>query len=205
MGVIALAAILHASWVRTFADCCCMKQYFRPDAPSALFDYDGPLGTFASKILTAYGLGIFGSNTNHDLLLIRTIRNEFAHCQLPLRFDLPVVKAMCDHLLLPDNEQVRAVPSYFWSLPDEKPNSWFDEGHPKTRFVTGCYTIIFALLEYRIEPLSGEGGAYETALATRARSMCLQTSMTFHSVRSAVSQNSSAPIPASIISGVTQT
>ena len=127
-----------------------LKQYFRPDAPSALFDYDGPLGTFASKILTAYGLGIFGSNTNHDLLLIRTIRNEFAHCQLPLRFDLPVVKAMCDHLLLPDNEQVRAVPSYFWSLPDEKPNSWFDEGHPKTRFVTGCYTIIFALLNFQL-------------------------------------------------------
>lgn len=141
--------ILHASWVELSLTAA-LKRFFRPDAPSALFDYDGPLGTFASKILTAYGLGIFGSNTNHDLLLIRTIRNEFAHCQLPLRFDLPVVKAMCDHLLLPDNEQVRAVPSYFWSLPDEKPDSWFDEGHPKTRFVTGCYTIIFALLNFQL-------------------------------------------------------
>jgi hypothetical protein len=141
--------ILHASWVE-LALTAAIKIFLKPDAPSALFDFNGPLGSFASKIMMAHGLGLFGSNTNHDLGLIRTIRNEFAHCQLPLRFDIPAVKAVCDHLMLPDIEGVRATPTYFWSLPDEKPATWYDENHPKTRFVIACYTIIHALLNLQL-------------------------------------------------------
>lgn len=100
----------------------------------------------------AYALELFGSKTNHDLLLIRTIRNEFAHCQLPLRFDVPEVKGVCDHLLLPDIEAVRVLPHYLISLPDDRADIWYDSDHPMTRFVICCYTIVYQLFQMGMRP-----------------------------------------------------
>lgn len=85
--------ILFASWVELLVERA-IKYKLKRDPPTALFDFEGPLGTFSAKIMMAYALELFGSKTNHDLLLIRTIRNEFAHCQLPLRFDVPEVKGV---------------------------------------------------------------------------------------------------------------
>jgi hypothetical protein len=72
--------------------------------------------------------------------LIRTIRNEFAHRQLPLRFDIPEAKAVCDHLQIPDTE-AKVIPPYLIDmavdigLAEETPDHWSDRQHPKTRFV----------------------------------------------------------------------
>src|SRR5260221_1856088 len=91
--------VLHASWVEQVLETA-IRRRLRPNLSNRMFDFEGPVGTFSAKIMMGYALGLFGSKTNHDLLLIRTIRNEFAHCQLPLRFDLPEVKAVCDQLIL---------------------------------------------------------------------------------------------------------
>jgi hypothetical protein len=138
--------ILFASWVELLVERA-IKYRLKPNASPALFDYDGPLGTFSHKISMAYGLGLFGQKTNHDLLLIRTLRNEFAHCQLPLHFEIPEVKSLCDHLMLPDIEGVRTVPQYIYGLPDDRPGFWYDRDHPKTRFVICCYTIVDGLFQ----------------------------------------------------------
>jgi hypothetical protein len=137
--------ILFPSWVELLIERAIQDQ-LRHDAPT-VFDYEGPLGNFSAKIMMAYAMGLFGMKTNHDLRLIRTIRNEFAHCQLPLRFDIPEVKGVCDHLMLPDIEEVRVMPPYLYRLPDDRTESWYDQEHPKTRFVICCYTIIYQLFK----------------------------------------------------------
>jgi hypothetical protein len=143
--------ILQASWVEQMLETA-IKARLGSESHDNLFDFEGPLGTFSAKTIMGYALGLFGAKTNHDLLLIRMIRNEFAHCQLPLRFDIPEVKAVCNHLQIPDTE-AKVIPSYLIDmakdigLAEERPDNWSDRQHPKTRFVICCYSIIYQLFE----------------------------------------------------------
>jgi hypothetical protein len=143
--------ILQASWVEQMLETA-IKARLGSESHDKLFDFEGPLGTFSAKTIMGYALGLFGAKTNHDLLLIRMIRNEFAHCQLPLRFDIPEVKAVCNHLQIPDTE-AKVIPSYLIDmakdigLAEERPDNWSDRQHPKTRFVICCYSIIYQLFE----------------------------------------------------------
>ncbi len=142
--------VLHASWVEQVLETA-IRRRLRPNLSNRMFDFEGPVGTFSAKIMMGYALGLFGSKTNHDLLLIRTIRNEFAHCQLPLRFDLPEVKVVCDHLIVPDTE-AKIIPSYFYTA-GTRSDFLYDHRHPKARFVISCHSIIHRLFdEYRDLP-----------------------------------------------------
>lgn len=44
-----------------------------------LYDNNGALGTFSSKIALAFALGLLSAGERRDLDLVRAIRNEFAH------------------------------------------------------------------------------------------------------------------------------
>jgi hypothetical protein len=136
--------VLNASWVEQSLETAISRTLARP--ASKLFDTEGSFPTFSVKIQMAYALGLFGEKTNHDLLLIRTMRNGFAHCQLPLRFDIPEVKAVCDHLSLPDTD-ARVLPKVVYDSPVDDPEPWGNLSHPKTRFVVCCYTIIYHLFD----------------------------------------------------------
>ncbi len=54
-----------------------------------LFEYEGAVGTFSSKIIVAYAMSIIGRITRDDLELIRLLRTEFAHARKPFGFDTP--------------------------------------------------------------------------------------------------------------------
>jgi hypothetical protein len=107
--------ILFASWVELALDRA-LKSVFRPDMSKTLtkriFEFDGSIGSFSNKIDVGYGLRIFGQVTYHDLDLIRAIRNEFAHCSLPLKFEIPQIAAVCEHLQILGTEH-ETVPPYF--------------------------------------------------------------------------------------------
>jgi hypothetical protein len=122
-----------------------LRGRLRWEGAGKIFDVKGPLGTFSDKIIMAYGMGIFGKKTRHDLDLIRHLRNGFAHCRLPLRFRTPEVKGVCDNLILPDIEAVRAIPTYLFDRPVEGGGEWFDCDHPRERYMVCCYTIISGL------------------------------------------------------------
>src|SRR4051812_2613930 len=48
------------------------------------FEFNGPLGTFSSRIDFAYLIGLIPKNAQKDLHTIRAIRNQFAHQAAPL-------------------------------------------------------------------------------------------------------------------------
>jgi hypothetical protein len=138
--------ILNAAWTELALERG-IRAVLRPDLPTKFFDFEGPVGTFSAKIQMAYALGIFGSDTRHDLELIKLIRNTFAHSQKPLKFELPEVRAVCDHMKLPGSKW-RILPPFMLRLPDTKSESWFNENHPKTRLAIGCYSIIYPVLNF---------------------------------------------------------
>lgn len=75
------AAVLSAIWIEEL-----LTRKFKSlfskgnsDARKKLFDNNGPLSSFSSKITAAYCLGWLGQDTYHDINLVRKIRNTFAH------------------------------------------------------------------------------------------------------------------------------
>lgn len=63
-----------------------------------LFDFNGPLGTFSSRIKIAYALGLISRKTKDALDLIRKIRNRFAHLIDSLNFESKGIKELVDQL-----------------------------------------------------------------------------------------------------------
>ncbi|SEO20407.1 Mannitol repressor [Flavobacterium sp. CF108] len=66
----------------------------------ALFDFNGPLGTFSSRILLSYSIGLISKSYVHDLQIIRKIRNEFGHSPSIIDFENPKICALCNNLKL---------------------------------------------------------------------------------------------------------
>ena len=51
----------------------------RPDVNKYIFSYNGPLGTFSSKIEMAFFLGKISNEVKKELHLLRKIRNDYHH------------------------------------------------------------------------------------------------------------------------------
>jgi hypothetical protein len=71
------------------------------DNQEELFGMNGPMGTFNLRIKMAKALKIFGSETDTNLALIRTIRNAFAHSTIPITFKTPAIIELCKFLVMP--------------------------------------------------------------------------------------------------------
>src|SRR5690242_13563508 len=78
-----------------------MREDLNARDRARLFGPEGALGTFSSKTMLAYALKIVGPITRHDLDLIRTLRNEFAHTRRPLSFRVQEVADVCAQLKFP--------------------------------------------------------------------------------------------------------
>jgi hypothetical protein len=59
------------------------------------------MSTFDLKIRMARALKIYGKETNDNLILLRTIRNAFAHAPAPITFETPEIKELCKFLAIP--------------------------------------------------------------------------------------------------------
>lgn len=75
-----------------------------------LFEFNGPLGTFSSKIKMAFCIGVINKQTLNDLDLIRRIRNEFGHDHEPIDFVTNKIKSRIDNLTLHFYEKGDATP-----------------------------------------------------------------------------------------------
>jgi hypothetical protein len=69
----------------------------------ALFESNGgPASSFSNQINLAFALKIIGPRTYANVNILRHVRNAFAHAKVPIRFDTPEVKDICDDLALPE-------------------------------------------------------------------------------------------------------
>lgn len=92
----------------------------------ALLDDRGPLRSFQSKITTGYAFGIYDDTVQHDLNVIRTIRNTFAHSKKLLDFD--------DALIIQELLKARVL-----TADDKRP---LQKIPPRKRWARGAYIII---------------------------------------------------------------
>lgn len=70
-----------------------------PGVENAIFSYNGPLGTFSSKIEMAFFLGRISQEVRNELHLLRKIRNQFGHSPDYLDFDTEAIKDRCKALM----------------------------------------------------------------------------------------------------------
>ena len=80
-----------------------------------LFSYNGPLGSFSSKIRLSYSLGIISKDIMKNLDLIRKIRNEFGHDYKPITFESSKI-----------SNRVFNLTESFYLKGDVKPRRYFE-------------------------------------------------------------------------------
>lgn len=76
----------------------------------SLFNLNGSLGTFSSKVQISYSIGLISKIEKDDLNLIRKIRNEFGHSYRIIDFEDEKIKLFCDKIQLyrPSNKTNRS-------------------------------------------------------------------------------------------------
>lgn len=70
-------------------------------ALAEIFEGDGPLSSFDSKIRICRGFKLISPDVKQDLDIIRTIRNRFAHTSVPRRFTDSDIEIRCKRLRCP--------------------------------------------------------------------------------------------------------
>ena len=65
-----------------------------------MFRPSGPLGSFAAKIDLAFLMELISKEAHRDLVIFKTIRNNFAHQLHALDFSAESIKKECDRLKL---------------------------------------------------------------------------------------------------------
>jgi DNA-binding MltR family transcriptional regulator len=69
---------------------------------SELVSFNGPVGTFSARIRLAHGLSWISDDVRHDLDVVRSIRNDFAHFfDHRLSFEDPSIVHQCETLRVP--------------------------------------------------------------------------------------------------------
>jgi hypothetical protein len=94
------SALVAVAWVDDALEAC-LRSRFRDEKTIAdsVLRQDGPLGSFSSRIKTAYLLGVITASLYTDLDNLRKIRNEFAHVRRKARFKDQLIKDRCRVLL----------------------------------------------------------------------------------------------------------
>jgi DNA-binding MltR family transcriptional regulator len=68
---------------------------------SFCFRFEGPLGTFSSRLEIAALFGIIDDETYQELDIIRELRNACAHCKHPITFDTAQIANVANRLRPP--------------------------------------------------------------------------------------------------------
>jgi len=123
-----------------------MRDSLNSDDRQRLFEGNGVLATFSSKILLAFAMKLMGPITRHDLDLIRHLRNGFAHSRMPFGFDAPEVRAVCDQLRIVDCAGSNIPQGYLQRVDRTRYEEFADITHPKTRFISACHSISYRML-----------------------------------------------------------
>jgi hypothetical protein len=123
-----------------------MRENLNSRDRKQLFEYEGAVGTFSSKIVMAYALKLIGRISRADLDIIRFLRNEFAHSRIPFDFDTPEVRAVCDKIKIVDLPPSTIPHGYIRRGQIGGFEAITDLANPKTRFITACHSLSYRIL-----------------------------------------------------------
>ena len=101
-----------------------------------LFEGEGPLGSLAAKIKMGHALSLIGAQARADLMLIKEIRNVFAHASGIITFQTPEVANACSRLRAIDN--ISAADLNF------RADRTWPPTNPRDRYVTA--SALFSIL-----------------------------------------------------------
>jgi hypothetical protein len=69
-----------------------------PEVDEKIFSFNGPLGTFSSKIEMGFSLGKISKTLKDELNLLRKIRNDFGHNPKQIDFNTHPINERCNSL-----------------------------------------------------------------------------------------------------------
>ncbi|MCE7982443.1 MAG: hypothetical protein DYG89_14715 [Caldilinea sp. CFX5] len=104
------AAIIGASLIDKQLEEAIRVRLLCNSATKELFKLSGPMHSFSAKINLAFALGLYGSHVYNDLNLIRKIRNDFAHFEIPINFTTQSISNRCSELWLPKHVEINHQP-----------------------------------------------------------------------------------------------
>jgi hypothetical protein len=133
-----------------------MRQDLNADARKRLLEYEGSLGSFSAKIITAYAFKLIGPTCLHDLDLVRLLRNGFAHSRMHFNFTTPQVREICRHLLLIERPDSFLPLSSMGAISDDDLKEAADKSQPRTRFVATCHELVHRMTVARRYPQPGD-------------------------------------------------
>lgn len=133
-----------------------MNKDLNSDDRRRIFEYEGLAGSFSSRTMLAWAMGIIGKDTRHDLDLIRKLRNEFAHSRVSFNFETDEVKAICALLRIPEHSSTPFPFRYATHLQVHGRDEELCLEHTKTRFATTCHLISYRIYQCINGPQEGD-------------------------------------------------
>jgi len=111
------------------------------DAIKPLYERDGALSTFFSKIHLGYAMSLYDDKVRDDLEVIRRVRNSFSHVRRSINFNTPEIVEECRKLRTM-NDHTHEVYKIF----DREGRYDFDELTNRSRFVLTGLSIWLHLM-----------------------------------------------------------
>ncbi|HBO5029616.1 MltR family transcriptional regulator [Pseudomonas aeruginosa] len=78
-GCVIVAAAVIDSWLEELITSQVKKHSVTNSTLKSLFDMNGPISNFSSKIIICRSFGVIDEVAYHDLMIVRKLRNSFAH------------------------------------------------------------------------------------------------------------------------------
>ena len=111
------AAILVAAHVDVALSHLIEAELFLPleeDALKPLYERDGALSTFFSKIVLGYAMFLYDDKTRDDLEVIRRVRNAFSHVRRSISFDTAEIVEECKKLQTMNDHTHEVYKAFDW-------------------------------------------------------------------------------------------
>jgi DNA-binding MltR family transcriptional regulator len=95
------SAIVAASFIETRLEHIIRARLaHEPSVIDGLLRVSGPLGNLSTKVDLALLIGVISKEAHKDLVVIKNVRNEFAHKLASKSFDMQRIKDLCSNLKL---------------------------------------------------------------------------------------------------------
>lgn len=154
-GCVIVAAAVMDSWLEDLIRNHVEKYSVSSSALKSLFDMSGPISNFSSKILLCRSFGLIDEVAYHDLMILRKIRNSFAHSSDGVSFLSHDVKQKVRSMIQAQEHMKTTYKEYFnapYKNPEgDHPTEWELQTAglipvDKSLFISAVYSIVLHVM-----------------------------------------------------------